>query len=235
MAARTGMAALIAELRDMTNSGTADYTVNSVSYFTDDQLQMYLDRGMLLTRMLPLAPIPVRSGAYTYWYDYQIPDDLGHWFEQYVDTTSGWAVKDSNGNTAVLGTDYTVNYAFGLVTFASDTKGAAYLLDCRSYDLYFAAAEVWRKKASFEARAVDFKTDNHDIKASQRRDYCISQALYYEEKSGVSGEGGIQTGTFMRTDEQRLLPNYAPTGMGSMNIPGTNLPDNASETGGTQN
>jgi hypothetical protein len=203
------MVALIQELRDMSNSGTTDYSVNTINYFSDDQLQTYLDRTRLLTRMMPMQPVPVRVGATTQWLDYQIPDDLGNWFEQYVDPTSGWAVKDGNGNTKVLGADYTVNYDAALVTFTADTLGQAYLIDCRSYDLFAAAAAVWRKKASFEARAVDFRSDNHDIKASQRREYCLKMADYYEQKSGVSGEGGIGTGTFMRTDEDLSRPNYS--------------------------
>ena len=221
MAARTGMAALIAELRDLTNSGTTDYTVNSVSYFTDDQLQDYLDRTMLLTRMCPLRPIPVRNGTLTQYFDYAIPDELGIWFERYVDASSGWAVKDGNGNTKVSGTDYTTNYSKSLVTFATDQIGTAYLLDCVTYDLFAAAAVVWRKKASFEWRSVDFKTDNHDIKASQRRDFCLAQAEYYDNKSGVSGDGGIQTGTFARTDESTGHPSYSPkTGARFGSVPG---------------
>src|SRR5579859_1511625 len=101
MTARTGMVALIQELRAKADAGPTDYTVNSVSYFTDDQLQTYLDRTRLITRMMPMTPIPVRVGATTQWFDYQIADDLGIWFEQGIDATGGWAVKDGNGITKV--------------------------------------------------------------------------------------------------------------------------------------
>jgi tRNA splicing ligase len=41
--ARAGMSDLIAELRGMTDAGTADYTVGTVSYWSDDHLQTELD------------------------------------------------------------------------------------------------------------------------------------------------------------------------------------------------
>lgn len=209
MTARTGMAPLIAELRAMTQSGTADYTIAGSAYFSDDEMQKYLDRTRLLTRMLPLDPVPVRVGAFTQYLDYSIVQSLGYWFEQDTgDSTSGFFVKDGYGNVMANGTDYTINYDAMLVTFVHDTKGSAYLLDARTYDLYAAAAKVWREKAAFEGRSIDFKSDNHDIRASQRRDYCLKMAEEYESKTGVSGEGGIQAATFMRTDENLAEPDY---------------------------
>jgi len=231
MAARTGMSAVITELRDMCLAGTADYTVNGVTYFSDDQLQTYLDRRQMITRMCPLQPVPVRVGSTVQWFDYVIPRDLGYWFEQYVDSTSGWAVKDGLGFTKVLGTDYTVNYAAQLITFTADQGGAAFNLDCKTYGLYAAAAEVWRKKAGLEWRSVDFKTDNHDIKASQRRDWCISQAEMYEAMEDVSGEGGIGMATIIRDDENLSRPNYAPLPGGFHTVSGVDLGINSPVSG----
>lgn len=208
--ARAGMVNIIQELRSITNAGTADYTSGTVSYFTDDQLQMLLDRTQFITRLAPLRPIPVRNGNLTQWYDYEIPEQLGVWFEENA-TTGAWAVKDGTGNTMAYSTDYTVNYQSHIVTFANDTKGSAYLLDCKAYDLYAAAAFCFRQKAGFEARAVDFSSDNHSVKASQRRDYCIKMAEYYEQKAGVSGDGGITVGRLVRSDEDNRPAHYGAT------------------------
>ena len=45
MTARTGMSDIISTVRGMCNAGTADYTAGTAVYWTDDQLQGYLDRA----------------------------------------------------------------------------------------------------------------------------------------------------------------------------------------------
>jgi hypothetical protein len=203
------MATLISELRARTNSGATDYSVNGVSYFTDDQLQQILDRRVLLTRMYPLVPVPIRIGTNTQWFDYQVDPKLGPWFERETgDGTSGWAIKDGYGAVQTLGTTYTMNWDQSLVTFAANTNGYPYLVDCRTYGMNGATADVWRQKAALEAQSIDFKSDNHDIKASQRREYCLQMVEYYEKLQDVSGSGGVQTASFARTDENLQVARF---------------------------
>ena len=212
MAARAGMVKLIAELRAMTNSGTADYTVGSTPYFSDDQLQDYLDRTVYITRFGYLMPVPSRIGNTTQWYDYAIPEQFGQWIEEDSGgSPTYWAVKNNQGTAMVINTDYTVNYQAKLVTFTFNTLGGAYFVDCKSYDLNAAAATVWRQKAAFEARSIDWSSDNHSIKASQRRDYCVESAEYYEQKGGSAGDGGIMFGEFIHTDENNAPDTYGHT------------------------
>lgn len=210
---------MLQELRTYTLVGPTDYTVNSVSYFSDDQLQTLLDRTQLVSRLVPLRPIPVRNGSLTQWFDYLIPEELGIWYEE--TTTSGaFVVKDFTGTALTVGVDYTVNYQSRIITFATSTGGQSYLLDAKTYDLYAAAAACWRQKAGFESQRVDWSSDNHNIKASQRRDYCIKMAEYYEQKSGISGDGGITVGRFQRTDEDTRKEHYGPS-----DVPITNFDD----------
>jgi len=186
----------------MTNSGTADYTVAGSAYFSDDAIQAYIDRSRAIARFIPLRPIPIRTAGVSQFFEYNLPQEMGYWIERELGSgDSGWYVKDGNGNALTINTDYTVNWDSTLVTFANDTKGTAYLLDARAYDLYAAAADIWEEKASMEMYAVDFQTDNANIKMSQRREFCESQAEVYRNKSGLSGRGGIQVSKMQRTDE----------------------------------
>ena len=136
MTARAGMSNLIKALRAATAVGTSDYTINSVSYWTDDQLQEMLDRYQEQHVHINLTPKPMYTGDWEY-YDYLIPQ--GRNFEE-SGTDSGWAVRNSAGGTV---TGYTVNYPARKITFTADQAGKAYYLDCRTYNLQLAAADVW--------------------------------------------------------------------------------------------
>jgi hypothetical protein len=190
---RTGLSTLIATLRQLTHAGTADVTLNAITYFTDDHLQTELDRTQRTWRRVPLQSAPVLvNGGYEY-YDYQFPAELGSSFESAA-TDSGWAVKDGTG--ATQGTaSYTTNYAARNVTFSTDQHGAAYYLDCRTYDLNYAAAAVWRQKAGFCASNVDWQSDNHHISAAQEYEHCLRMVAHFESLAGAT------QGRFVRADE----------------------------------
>lgn len=193
MAARAGMANLITEMRVLCNAGTADYTVASVTYFSDDQLQATLDGVRTELRDVALVDRPQRGTAGYSYLDYEIPRTAGAWFEEAA-TGSGWAVKDGTG--ATVGTAlYSVNYRARMITFASDTGGSAYTLDARAYDLNRAAANLWRRRAALEGLQVDWSSDNHSVKASQRRDFCLDMAAQFDSQAGPT------VGQFVRVDE----------------------------------
>lgn len=191
--ARAGMANLITEMRVLCQAGTADYSVAGVAYFSDDQIQASLDETRAELRDVGLVDRPQRGTAGYSYLDYEIPRTAGAWFEEAA-TGSGWAVRDGTG--ATVGTAlYSVNYRARMVTFASNTGGSAYLLDARAYDLNRAAANLWRRRAALEALRVDWSSDNHNVKASQRRDFCLDMAAQFEAQAGPS------SGQFVRIDE----------------------------------
>lgn len=196
--ARAGMANLITELRRRTMAGTADVTLGTVTYWSDNQLQDVLDTYRETLRQITLSAIPTRVGTSYSYTEYPIPSQL-EWVEENA-TDSGWQLVDSAGGSAP---SYTVNYKAHMITFAADTANLNYYLDCRAYDLNQAAGDVWESKASFVAGNVDWKSDNHDIKASQEYAHCMKQAQTWRGKSG------LLVAKMVRTDEKQG-GEYAP-------------------------
>jgi len=168
------MEALITELRGLTNAGTADYSVVGQAYWTDEQLQNRLDQRRSDIKFYELAPIEeYASGAYVY-KDYPIPYK---YIERDVD------VLDFQGNA--YGTAlYSVDYDRGMVSFVADTGGAAVYINAAVYDLYRAAADVWRQKAAHVASRYDVKTDNQTLTRSQLIGNFMQMAQVYESMAG---------------------------------------------------
>jgi hypothetical protein len=191
--ARTGMTTLIGQLRQLTNAGTADATINTTTYYSDDHLQTELDRTQRTYRRIALRSVPtLTNGAYEY-YDYLIPIEIGYAFEEAA-TDSGWAVKDGTG--ATLGTAlYAVNYTARKLTFSADQHGSIHYLDARSYDLNRAAAAVWRHKAGFASANVNWQSDNHRIEAAQELQHCLRMADTFDALAGA------RSARFERDDE----------------------------------
>jgi hypothetical protein len=153
MTARTGMADIISEVRTLTQTGAADYTLGTVTYWTDEQLQNILDRHALEYDAVPMLMVPTRmQGGFSYT-DYYIGKG---WIEQEVGGTAIFKITDING--ATMGTAlYSVDYNVGEVTFAADQGGAIpYMVTCTSYDVNAVAAEVWRKKAGHFGTNADY-------------------------------------------------------------------------------
>lgn len=176
MAAREGMAVNIATLRGMTNAGTADYTINSVSYWDDDEMQRVLDRHRLDIRRSELLPVQsYESGTVVY----------KEYLSGRVNLESGTAVFEiETGTGTTLGTaSYTMDYVRGVTTFPTNTAGSVFYMNARTYDLNAAAADVWKQKAAQVANLVDFSTDNHRINRSDLREGYLEMAEYYSALS----------------------------------------------------
>jgi hypothetical protein len=88
-------------------------------------------------------------------------------------------VEDSSGTT-VSTANYSVDYQLGKITFAADTAGTTYYLNANSYDIYAAAADIWRTKAAHSAKMYDFSTDGHNLHRSQYMAQCLEMAKVYE-------------------------------------------------------
>lgn len=180
--ARSTLGELIGELRVMADAGTADYTSAGTVFWTDDQLQTVLDhnRTDVFGEELAFVREQVAPGTveyHSYFSEHQ-------WWEQTDGGSAIFVLRDGLGNAAGTA-DWSADYLNGKVTFAADTAGTVYYLTGRSFDLYSAAAEVWRKKASqYATKAIDWKTDNMSITRSQALDQARNMAEYYEMMAG---------------------------------------------------
>lgn len=196
--ARSTLGSLITRVRELISSGTADYTVGTASYWTDDQIQAVLDRNRLDFADSQLMPLrEVNSGGTVVYYVHQCG------FTNLEDTNGGTAVlyvRNSSGTRAGT-TDYTLDGFAGRVTFVADTAGTVYYLTGRSYDIYAAAAEIWRSKAGHVAERFDFTADGATFRASQLVEQYTKMADKYSAMATFgSGASSISTSTFVRAD-----------------------------------
>ena len=180
MTARANMDDLIQKLRVFTNAGTADFTVSSTTYWSDDQLQDELDKTQKKVNYQAMQAIPTYGigGTVTYTV-YQT--GLADWEKSPV-------IQNEGGTTLTAGTA-TANYSFddniGVVTFVSDTEGKTRYITGNVYNVEMAAAKVWEQKAALYATQFDFSTDNHSVKKSQVILQCKEMAKYYQSRAGV--------------------------------------------------
>ncbi|MHB0968104.1 MAG: hypothetical protein ACYC36_16835 [Bellilinea sp.] len=180
MTARTGMTDLIASLRGMTNAGTADYSVGTTAYWSDDQLQAKLDAHRLDFYSAELTHITAMEGGAVVYKTYRAP------YRNLEGGTVNFLLVDFQGTPAGTA-DYTADYTTGTVTFTADQAAKQWWLTGRSYDIYAAAADVWRMKAAHASEtSYDFSTDNHSIKGSNIPMQCLKMADYYEKQSMMS-------------------------------------------------
>jgi hypothetical protein len=198
--ARSSMIDVITTLRGLTNAGSADYTVNAASYWTDVQLQAVLDRHVSQITHEELRPISTHlSGGSVAYYDYQS-------CRRFYETTSGgtarFIVQDQTG--ATIGTAaYTPDYPAGLISFTANTLGMSRYVTGFSYDMNAAAADVWTQKAAHYSIAYDVNTDNHGLKRSQIIANCMSLAREFASGAQMitldmdrSDTSGSNTGDF---------------------------------------
>jgi hypothetical protein len=159
--ARSGLSDNRILLRQMTEVGTADYTVAGIAYWSDIQLDEILDRYRTDLVFFELTPNPSYANGDTLYLEYRSGyADM----ESTTGGTSVFYVQDSAGNTQGTAL-YTPDYARGIVTFAADTGGTTYFLTARSYDLRGAASEVWLRKSGFSGFSVEYQ--NHCLKMAE--------------------------------------------------------------------
>lgn len=176
--ARSGLANVILKLRQMTNAGTADYSLAGVTFWSDDQLQAVLDQHRTDIFSQQLQTVPTVVGGTTYYYDYYC---TGGDYEQ---GTAAFQVTDSLGNAVAP----TVNYQMGHLSFGTVNQGGTtYYLTARAFDVSAAAAQVWKAKAAHVADAYDFSADGHSMSRSQlQKQYLQMASLYAGESAPVS-------------------------------------------------
>lgn len=168
------------QLRDMTDAGYNDGTSGTVTFWSDDLLDTYLDRHRKDVRREELrARHTIGAGGTVVYQDYYSSFDN---FEATSGGTALFVVEDGAGADVTSG--YTADYARGVVSFAANTLGSVYYLTGRSYDLNAAAADVWRAKAGRAAAVYDISTDNHSLSRSQLMAQAMQMAEYYEMRAG---------------------------------------------------
>lgn len=167
--ARSGMANPILRLRTMVDAGSADYTVNGVTYWTDDQLQTVLDQRRFDVFSEELQVIATNDGSGTArYYDYYCTPG------EYEEGATVFQVTNSLGSAV---TPDSINYQIGHVSFGTvDQHGTAYFLTARRFDLSGAAADVWRRKAAHVAKAYDFNADGQSLSRSQLMKQAMEMA-----------------------------------------------------------
>lgn len=167
----------------MTQSGTADYTVNGTSYFTDDQIQTYLDENRKDYLFVPLNLVSeIDSNGSAIYQRYYMPDQA-NWIER-VGDDSLFRIYASAGNSPGTA-EYTVNYDGQFIEFSSSTGGSAYYLDFSHYNLYRTAANMWEHKAGLVAAgAVDWASDNHRVSQSKQIDNYMMMSRKYRDLAG---------------------------------------------------
>ena len=180
--ARAGMTTLIQTVRDYAVIGTGDYTLGTLNYWSDDQIQTVLDKHKLTVHREELAPVESYDGGTLVYKEYRSA------FGNYEQTTGGTAIfeiEDAVGIT--IGTaSWSMDYANGILTFGSNTTGSAYFLNGTSYDVNRAVASIWRMKAGHHAGGVDFKTDNMSVNRGQLIEHDFDMAEYYDSIGRVN-------------------------------------------------
>lgn len=191
MAVRVGMAALISELRSMTD--TVDNVNDVGNHFTDQELQDILDRTTQEHVRILLRPVPkVNAGNTLTYYDYRWVDTIGRDIERPDQSNypnGNFVVYDSQGNFIFYGegTEYfTVDWAVPKIVFGKDRGGHHFYLTCRSFNLNTAAADVWLKKAGRRIELVQWKTDNHTLHEDDEYNHCMAQYEIFASKKGSS-------------------------------------------------
>ena len=188
--ARTGMSNLISQLRDYGVAGTNDYTLGTTTYWTDNQLQTVLDRHKVFVHREPLVIVDSYDAGTLVYKEYRSQ------FGNFEETTGGTAIFEiENAVGVTYGTaNWSADYANGIISFTADTAGTPYYLTGTSYDIYSAAADIWRQKAGHHASGVDFTTDNMTVKRGQLIKNDQDMANYY------AGMGRVKKMSFERDD-----------------------------------
>jgi hypothetical protein len=198
--ARTGMTAILEEVRNSCEAGTSEYTLGTTVYWSDNALQDLLDLHRTDHVYQMLVPYPtVGAGGTLSYKEYRFP--VG-----YLEATTGGTtvLYLQDGAGATLGTAlWSADYRRGVFSFTSDTLGSTLYLNAHAYDLNSTAADVWRRKAAHYApTSFNFSTDNHSVSREQVYTHCIEMADFFE---GMSGNA-IQTIGRYRSD---LCDGYA--------------------------
>jgi len=196
MTARSGMAGIIARVREMCELGTVDYSVAGSTMWTDAQIQSVLDQkktfraGVLLTA----RPRPLLSDNEYLRYELELDEPV----EGTASGTPYFGLSISTG--AGLPFDGTPGWTFDeddkAITFSQDTEGTAYYWTGYSFNINEAARAIWLRKAAHYATAINFAADGARFDRAALQAHCLAMAGTF------AAERGITVSEFVRTDLQ---------------------------------
>ena len=165
------MSDLVQTVRELSNAGTGEFTVGTVSYFSDDHIQTVLDNHRRDLQYDTMEVYPEQGVGSILYREFRTEPNLESGTVFYLQYSGGTAVGTSL---------YSVDYTRGVINFTNDTRGTAFYVTARTYDINAAAADIWRKKASNVANQVDWSSDNHSIKGNQVYSSYMKQAEYFQ-------------------------------------------------------
>ena len=197
---RSGMTNLINRLRGLTNAGTAQYTVGTLTYWDNDDLQDALDRhATWVVEDYLIWKAQNIGGTMRYFTALARYRDL----EEAESGTVRWQVRRTTG-TAEGTANYTADYINGRVTWSADQGGTTYMLAAAySYDLYSAAVDVLQHKLAYVDLWYDFSADNQSFSRSQVQKSLTDLIAAYKSLAGSNlpnKYGDMGFGQFVRVD-----------------------------------
>jgi hypothetical protein len=207
------MSYLIEEVRRLTGASTAEYTVGTVSYYTDDHIERILD-----SRRVRMARIPVE-------YEYELDSVAGDGSQAYLHATVPFAwLEDTSGGTSgfvlsngqgslLAGSIFTLSPEDGYIEFSSDRGGTTFYASGWVHDPYQAAVDVLTSWASELSRQVDWVSDNMRVNRSQKAKSLREQINVLNKMAGLMPI--IRTHQLERTDievEAREYPSSTWSG-----------------------
>lgn len=196
MTIRSGMATLINRVRELTAESYSDYLDSPLTHWDDSQIQDALDRCRLDVTDEAVSPLSTTNSGGTV--EYRIYQSTYHDWEETTGGTAIFWLRDGTG--ARVGTAfYSPDYARGRFEFTATTGGSVLYASGAVYDVWAAAADIWRQKAAQVANRFDFSADGASFKASQLVAQYEERARACERRA-TFGAAGVQTITMFRDD-----------------------------------
>ena len=169
--ARSSMANLLLRTRRLIDDiGT--------SIWTDNQLQDILDVHKLRVQREYLEMELTLLVANDY--EYRIYHSRQGDFEE--GGTAYFNIEGTDGTQRGTA-DYSADYIHGIVTMTVDQGGSALYLTGWTYDVYAAAADCWRERATRVSSYYDVSADGHSISRSQWFQHCMDAAGAFDKMS----------------------------------------------------
>lgn len=194
MAARTGVQYIVNEVRRISGAGTAEFTVDSTSYFSDDDIERILDsrRARLARHMVVFEPELSDGGGTTVYKRARI----GYgWIE---DIGAGdFSITDSQGSAIGTGS-YTLSPEDGYIVFDSDQAGSLRYITGWVHNPYKAAVDVLVSWSMHLSQQPDFETDNMKVTRSRKNEALRKQIDDLKKIAGMAPK--IETVKMSRPD-----------------------------------